>query len=222
MKKGKRSLIVVAVVLFVCAAVWLNWSYNSKEQPAPVDADMVMAEDAARAEAEKVYGASLSGEDASAVLNELGGSGDEAQTAGDAAVETGGYFASARLTRQQTRDSALELLSQAAAAENASQEVIDAAMAGLADMANYSMQESQVENLLIAKGFADCVVFLSDESVTVAVPAPLEGLSEADVARITDTVLAETGLSASDMRVIEVKGEVTPEEWLVPEEESEA
>ncbi len=219
MKKGKRSLIVVAVVLFVCAAVWLNWSYNNKEQPAPVDADMVMAEDAARAEAEKVYGASLSGEDASAVLNEL--SGGETQTAGNAAVETGGYFASARLTRQQTRDSALELLSQAAAAENASQEVIDAAMAGLADMANYSMQEAQVENLLIAKGFADCVVFLTDESVTVAVPAPLEGLSQADVARITDTVLAETGLSASDMRVIEVKGEMTPEEWLVPEEEAE-
>ena len=66
------------------------------------------------------------------------------------------------------------------------------------------------------------MVFLTDESVTVAVPAPLEGLSQADVARITDTVLAETGLSASDMRVIEVKGEMTPEEWLVPEEESEA
>ena len=74
-------------------------------------------------------------------------------------------------------------------------------------MATYSMQEAQVENLLIAKGFTDCVVFMSGDEVTVAVPAPLEGLSSADVARITDTVVTETGLDASALRVIEVKGE---------------
>ena len=37
MKKGKRNLIVVAVLLFVCAAVWLNWSYNKNAEPQTPD-----------------------------------------------------------------------------------------------------------------------------------------------------------------------------------------
>ena len=205
MKKGKRNLVIVAVLLFVCAAVWLNWSYNNNAGPDPVDADMVLAEDEAMAAAEAAYGAALTGEDADAALGELTGDADE--VSGQVQSDASGYFATARLTRQQSRDSALGLLEQAAAAEGASQEVIDSAMTEIAAMATYSMQEAQVENLLIAKGFTDCVVFMSGDEVTVAVPAPLEGLSSADVARITDTVVTETGLDASALRVIEVKGE---------------
>ena len=124
------------------------------------------------------------------------------------AQETSGYFAAARLTRQQSRDNALDLLEQAAGSEGASQEGIDSAMNEIAAMATFSLQEAQVENLLLAKGFSDCVVFIGGEEITVAVPAPLEGLSQADVARITDTVLAETSLPVSALRVIEVKNAV--------------
>jgi len=204
MKKGKRNLVIVVVLLFVCAAVWLNWSYNSRLDPEPVDADMVSAEDAALSEAEAAYGASITGEESQTVLNALTGSGSS------------GYFASARLTRQQSRDSALELLEQAAASVNASQEIIDSAMSEISDMAGASMREAQVENLLIAKGFSDCVVFIGEDEITVAVPAPLEGLSQADVARITETVTAETGVEASALRVIEVKGEA--EAAVIPSE----
>lgn len=202
MKKGKRNLIIVAVLLFVCAAVWLNWSYNNSMEPTPVDANMVMAEDAAKAEADASYGASLSGEEADEVLSELTGKETQSLPVSD------GYFAEARLTRQQSRDSALGLLEQAAASEGASQEIIDSAMAEISAMATFSLQEAQVENLLIAKGFSDCVVFMNDDEVTVAVPSPLEGLSQADVARITDTVITETGLPATALHVIEVKGAV--------------
>ena len=212
MKKGKRNLIIVAVLLFVCAAVWLNWSYNNSMGPDPVNADMVMAEDAAKEEADAAYGASLNGEEADEVLSALAGKEQ------DALETSGGYFATARLTRQQSRDSALGLLEQAAASENASQEVIDSAMSEIAAMASFSMQEAQMENLLIAKGFTDCVVFMSAEDITVAVPAPLEGLSQADVARITETVITESGMPASALRVIEVKGTAMSEQ-TAPEAE---
>jgi len=203
MKKGKRNLVIVAVLLFVCAAVWLNWSYNKNAALKTPDADMVLAEDAQRDKALAAYGETLSGEDTAAVLGALDGEGDEAP-----AQETSGYFAAARLTRQQSRDNALDLLEQAAGTDGASQEVIDSAMNEIAAMAAFSLQEAQVENLLLAKGFADCVVFIGGEEITVAVPAPLEGLSQADVARITDTVLAETSLPVSALRVIEVKNAV--------------
>ena len=206
MKKGKRNLIIVAVLLFVCAAVWLNWSYNNSMGPDPVNADMVMAEDEAKAEADAAYGAALNAEETDEVLSALAGKEQ------DALETSGGYFATARLTRQQSRDSALGLLEQAAASENASQEVIDSAMSEIAAMASFSMQEAQMENLLIAKGFTDCVVFMSGEDITVAVPAPLEGLSQADVARITETVITESGMPASALRVIEVKGTAATEQ----------
>ena len=205
MRKGKRNLVIVAVLLFVCAAVWLNWSYNKNAAPKTPDADMVLAEDAQRDKALAAYGETLSGEDTAAVLGAIDGVETDAAAP---APETSGYFATARLTRQQSRDNALDLLEQAAGSEGASQEVIDSAMNEIAAMATFSLQEAQVENLLLAKGFSDCVVFIGGEEITVAVPAPLEGLSQADVARITDTVLAETSLPVSALRVIEVKNAV--------------
>ncbi len=171
MKKAKRSIVFAAVLLFVCAAVYLNWSYNNRWGKA--DSAMVEAEDAAALAAE----------------------GDELSA----------YFAEARLTRQTSRDEALALLETAASSEAASQETIDSAMEAIAAMATYSMQESQIENLLIAKDFADCVVYMSDGVVTVAVPAPVEGLSEAAVARITDTIMDETDYEMSQIKVIEIK-----------------
>lgn len=203
MRKGKRNLVIVAVLLFVCAAVWLNWSYNKNAAPRAPDADMVLAEDEQRDKALAAYGETLSGEETTAVLGALDGDGSPA-----ALPVSSGYFAEARLTRQQSRDNALDLLEQAAAAEGVSQEVIDGAMNEIAAMAAFSLQEAQVENLLLAKGFSDCVVFIGGEEITVAVPAPLEGLSQTDVARITDTVLAETGMPVSALRVIEVKKSV--------------
>lgn len=125
---------------------------------------------------------------------------------GDAAVSASGYFAEARLTRQVSRDEALELLQTAAAAETASQETIDSAMNAISAMARSSMQESQIENLLIAKNFADCVVYIGTDSITVAVPAPDEGLSTEAVAQITDIICSETDYQAGQLSIIEVKG----------------
>lgn len=172
MKKAKRNIIIAAVLVLVCAAVYLNWSYNASDESEPVDA----ADDA-----------------------------NGTQTVGTQ-DSTDDYFAQARLARQTSRDEALGLLETAAASEGASQETIDASMDAIAAMATWSMQETQIENLLLAKNFADAVVYISSDGVTVAVPAPVEGLNSAEVAQITETVIGETGCTAEDIRVIEVKG----------------
>lgn len=182
----KRNLVMVAVLMFVCAAVYLNWSYS--RQYGEADAAMVRAEDAAMAASAEQF------TETAAVEEQL-------------AEETSPYFATARLTRQQSRDEALNLLETAATGEGASQETIDAAMDSIAAMATWSMQEAQIENLLLARDFEDCVVYMSGDGVTVAVPAPLEGLSEAAVARITDTIVGETGMTASQIKIIEVRDE---------------
>ena len=174
MKNLKRNITIAAVLLLVCAAVYLNWSYNN--QWGKADSAMVKAEDAAMEEANKAY----------------------------EAANTSGYCAEARLNRQVSRDEAIKLLEDAVSSETASQETIDSAMNAISAMANYSMKESQLENKLLAKDFSDCVVYMSEDSITVAVPAPAEGLSEAAVARITETVTSETAYTAAQLNVIGV------------------
>ena len=179
MKKTKRNIMVVTVLLFVCAAIYLNWSYNNSWGKA--DSAMVEAEDAAMDAAEAAY-------------NETSSLSEKASS----------YFADARLNRQVSRDEALDMLENSAVAENATQETIDSAMNAISVMAGYSMQETQLENLLIAKDFADCVVYMTDDAVTVAVPAPADGLTEAAVAKITETVTSETDYTAAQLKVIEI------------------
>ena len=181
MNKVKRNVVTVTVLLFVCAAVYLNWSYNNRWGTA--DSAMVEAEDDAMTQAKQDY------EDAMK----------------DEGVTVPSYFATARLTRQEARVEALNLLEMTATSENASQETIDSAMNAISAMATYSLQETQIENMLIAKDYADCVVFVSEDGVTVTVPAPTEGLSPDAVARITDAILSETDFAMSQISVIEIK-----------------
>lgn len=178
MKNRKRNLTMLAVLLFVCAAVALNWSYNQRW--GSPDAEMVAIEDEEMMLANASY-------------------------AGIVPASTSEYFAEARLTRQVSRDEALQLLQTAATAETASQETIDSAMSAISAMATCSMKEAQIENLLIAKAFEDCVVYIGTDSITVAVPAPEDGLSEEEVARITDIICSETEYQAAQLSIIEVR-----------------
>ena len=178
MKNRKRNLTMLAVMMFVCAAVALNWTYNNRW--GTPDTEMVYAEDEMMLAAEASFEESL-------------------MTAGTE------YFAEARLTRQLSRDEALSLLETAASSDGASQDTIDSVMNAISAMATCSMQESQIENLLIAKDFEDCVVYIGNESVTVAVPAPIDGLSEEEVAQITDIICNETQYKAAQLSIIEVK-----------------
>lgn len=186
MKNLKRNLVIATVLLFVVAAVYLNWSYNNNWGDA--DSDMVDALDSALIDADST----------DSDIEEASFEDQDSATVSD-------YFASARLTRQQSREEALELLQMAATAEFASQETIDSAMNEIAAMASFSMTESQLENLLLAKDFAECVVFMSSTEVTIAVPSGEEGLTDADVAKITDTITSETDFEATQLRIIEVK-----------------
>lgn len=178
----KRNILVLAVMVFVGGAAYLNWSYNhqwSGSNGAMADAEDQMT---------------------TAVNAILGRESDDA--APTAAVS--GYFSQARLTRQQSRDQALSLLETAACAESASSETIDAAMKEITKMANWSLLESRVENELLAKSFADCVVYMSEDGCTVAVPASAQGLEDEQVARITEVVTTNTDYKPAQINVIAV------------------
>ena len=183
--KVRRNVVVVTMAVLVCAAVALNWRFTQNQA----------AEGAAEETGTKILG------EAKLVS---GGEGSEEETAAldEDTVYTGSdYFASARLTRQQARDNAISLLQEAANEENASEEVANEASEGIQVLAGYTMKEAQIENLVTAKGYTDCVAFMGEDSISVVVSSDTRELTAEDVAKITDITMTETGYPASGIKI---------------------
>ena len=169
----KRRAVVAAVLMLVGTSVYLNWRYAGT------------VEDSGK----KVLGQSalVNGETTDA---EVTAAGDD-------------YFATARLSRKQARDSAISMLQEAEMDENATEEVCNEASQTLQVLAGYTVAESQIENLVTAKGYADCVVFMGTDSCSVVVDAGENGLEATDVAKIKDIVINETQYTAGQIKIME-------------------
>ncbi len=192
MKIWKRNVVVAAIMLFVCAAVYLNWSYGQEVEAGAESVDG------------KLLGeATLVGSNTDDAL--LSGTEEDAQQTQADSIEQTGYFSSARLNRQQARDSALSLLQEAAADETADQAMIDEANASIQTMATNTLAEAQIENLVTAKGYADCVCFINNASASIVVATSDVGLTDSDTARIMEIVKEETGLNATQIKIIEAE-----------------
>ena len=194
----KRNAVVAAIALFVCAAVYLNWNYDRENS---TDAGKTLGQSAMVGN--ETQDPLVSGDNSAQTGTD--GSGD-AQT-GASSGETGSsaYFATARLNRQQARDSALSLLQDAAAREDADETVKNQLNDNIQTMADYTVTEAQIENLVVAKGYTDCVAFIGEDILSLAVSAPEGGLTETDAAKIVDIVNQTTGFTADQIHIIEVE-----------------
>ena len=168
----KRRAVVAAVLMLVGTSVYLNWRYAGT------------VEDSGK----KVLGQSalVNGETTDA---EVTAAGDD-------------YFATARLSRKQARDTAISMLQEAQVDENAAEDVLNEASQTLQVLAAYTVAESQIESLVVAKGYADCVAFMGDDAISVVVSDP-DGLDTVDVARIKDIVVSETSYTPDQIRIME-------------------
>ena len=175
-KVWKKRAVVGAVLLFVCAAVYMNWRYAGSLE----DTSKVLGESTL-----------VSGEK----------TGENNANVQQTAKEND-YFATARLSRKQARDNAISMLKDASTDENADQSVLNQASQTLQVLAGYTVAESQIENLVTAKGYTDCVAFMGAESISVVVEDE-DGLDATDVARIMDIVVQETGYAPNQIKVLE-------------------
>ena len=189
MKIWKRNAIIASVLLLVCAGVYLNWSKTQKtaaqDLTETLSAEQVMGEDTLVV----ADGELLPQEAVAASTNE---------------TQAADYFAQVRLSRQESRDSAVELLEETIAYDEGT-EIGEAACQTLNNIVGTALSEAQIESLVIAKGYDDCVTYINDGVVCVAVSAPAEGLSDADAALISDIVPSQTDYMLSQVRIIEVK-----------------
>ena len=228
MKLWKRNAVVAAIVLFVCVAVYLNWSYD--QEAASGLAQTTSLSTQGEGSSKTLGEAALVNSEAedSAETSSNAGSGDVAgeseetsaesddiildtweidavsqePLAIEATGESSDYFATARLSREEARSSALAILQDTVDDPEASAEAVSAASDSITAMASATLAESQIENLVTAKGYPECVAFIGDNSVSVVVSTENGTLEGADVAKITDIVLGETDFSANEVKVV--------------------
>ncbi len=190
MKVWKRNAVVAAIVLFVCVAVYLNWSYGQRDTSVSANQST---------DTKTLGEAELVGTETETAVAADGTEEIEAVSE----VQEESYFDTARLSRQEARDEALAILQATVDDPNADEAAIASASESITAMAEATTTESEIENLVAAKGYEDCVAYIGDNSVSVVVAAPEEGLQAADVAKITDIVLGQTSFSADQVKIID-------------------
>lgn len=180
MKVWKKNMVAAAILVTVCAGIYVNWLYTEDQTAAnltdTLDEDKLMAAD-------------------TLVLSE------DAQL--EDATTLSEYFAAVRLSRQEARDSAVTLLQEAMAYS----EDAETAQSNeqLEQIVQSALCEAQIESLVLAKGYAECVAYISDGGISVAVASPEGGLQQEDVAVIADIVLTQSEYAMEDIRVVEVQ-----------------
>ena len=176
----KKNMVAAGVLLVVCAGIYMNWMYTNTQDVAELtdmlDAEMVMS-------------------DSSLILDTDAGGGN-----GDTSID---YFAAVRLSRQEARDSAVNLLQEAMAYGSEGQQQESSAQ--LEKIVQTALCEAQIESLIIAKGYTDCVAYMSDTGISVAVASPEGGMQNGDVAVIADIVITQSGFGMDAIRVVEVQ-----------------
>ena len=178
MKIWKKNLIATAVLVTVCAGIYLNWLYSEDQ----ATADLTDTLDAGKL-----------------LSSDMLVMADDVEAPAQDTVSD--YFAAVRLSRQEARDSAVTLLQEAMAYDDKENQQSSAQLEELVDLA---LCEAQIESLIIAKGYADCVAYISDGGISVAVATPEGGLQQADVAVIADIVMTQSEFDLEDIRVVEV------------------
>ena len=170
--KSTRSVVIIAAVLLIGLAVYLNyhWFYD------PVDS--------------LGYGENNMDDNVDSSLS----------TGGESNEEENNYFTSTALTRQQSRDEAIDVLKLVTENDEASAEAKASAAEKISKIAVDIQNEANIESLVKAKGFEQCVAVIAEDSVSVIVKA--ETLQANEAAQILSIVYETTGINPANISII--------------------
>ena len=115
-------------------------------------------------------------------------------------VSTGTYFSATQVSRQRARDEALEVLQSVVDNVEADETVKAEALAGISAIAEEIQKESNIESLITAKGFEQCVAVLNGDSISIVVSA--DTLQPAQIAQINEIVYSQTGITPAGVTII--------------------
>ncbi len=167
--RGKQFL-VLGLVFLVVVAGYYRWTVDKNSSTLAVMNDKVTIE-----------------ENIEKIANEEDSAG------------TDDYFARARYERDMARSEAAELLKVSAVDTEDGIELAAKNREMLEKSAKNMESETAIENMVIAKGYSDCVAFVDDTGVRVIVKS--DSLEASGVAQIKDIVVEKTGFKATEIKI---------------------
>ena len=175
-KLGKKNIIIAGAVLLIAAAIIVNVALLSgKDNTDGFDYDQ------------------------SAGLNDSTGNNAESTTGVNAGSEN--FFSSVQISRQRTRDEAIEVLQSVVDNESSTETAKNEALAEINKLAAIMEDEANIETLIEAKGFAECVAVISEDKISVVVKS--EGLIPSQISQINEIVYQQSGILPVNITIIE-------------------
>ncbi len=123
------------------------------------------------------------------------------------ALETSGsisdYFTSAKTERENAQKSALEDITEAIKAAGGDEAKLQAAADMSAKLSERQLKQTNIENLLKAKGFEESLAVISDNDINIIVRS--DSLSQAQTLQIQDIAASGSGYSLDKIKILTVK-----------------
>lgn len=202
--KNTRRATAVTLAAAMAVAVYLNWQYARDGLDLGGEALTVAA---TMSESEPVLSGAITDElmtEAEAVSSTAKNYG-EAQLVSVASDTGAKFFEQARLKREKSHDEVMDTIQKSLRSAALTEEDKKAYAAQMKQNLEDLNAENEIETLVRAKGFADCLCFLQPGRADLTVMTSGDGLTAAQVAQIRDIVLSKTQLSVQNITVVEVK-----------------
>ena len=202
--KHTRRATAITLAAALVVAVYLNWQYARTGVSLNEDAVNVSAAVETQAEptAEVVTDGLMTEAEA---VSSAGKNYGEAQLVSVANDSGAKFFEEARLKRQKAHDAALDTIQKTLKSSGLSAEEKKTYAQELTGNLEDLHAENEIETLVKAKGFADCLCFLQSGRADLTVMTAGDALTAAQVAQIRDIVLSNSSVTAQNITVVEVK-----------------
>ena len=202
--KNTRKATAITLAAALVVAVYLNWQYARTGVSLEEDAVQVAA--SAEATDETVSAPILDGlmTEAEAVSSANKNYG-EAQLVSVSNNSGSKFFEEARLKRTKAHDEAMDTIQKTLKSASLSAEEKKTYTQQLTGNLEDLNAENEIETLIKAKGFADCLCFLQSGRADLTVMTSGDALTAAQVAQIRDIVLSKSNVTAQNITIVEVK-----------------
>ncbi len=201
----RNQVVVTALAVMIAAAGYLNFKESRFSEGKQTALQLTEEGDVAAlvdysALPDDVSAADLTMDPITAEVAETTGDGAAVYvSAGAGALTDSGYFAEAKLDREQSRAKQKDILTEMLNNENISQEQKDKCSDNMMHLQERIEKETAAEAMIESKGFKEAYVRMDDDTVDVVVDK--ETLTDAEVAQIEDIVKRKTGYDASKIRI---------------------
>lgn len=190
MKLHRRQLILTSLVLALGAAVYLNWHFSDDKGLAATD---ILHPQKELGEARYVNNSKLSNDNDDSIT----------ETISNMSAETKEYFAKAKLERQKARDESTDTIKKLLSDTQSTEQDKSEAVKQIEIISKSIQQESNIENLIKAKGFGECMAFLQNGECSIIVNPG--SLNESSAIVIRDIVCGQSGIPFDKIKITEAK-----------------